>query len=70
MSVLVNHDGDVVSSLVQESSGEKLLDDAAKKVVRLAAPFKKFPTDMRKQYDQLMITRTWIYQNDKKFLTK
>ena len=70
MSVLVNHDGDVVSSIVQSSSGEKLLDDAAKKVVQLASPFKQFPSEMKEKYDQLMITRTWVYNTDRKFLTK
>lgn len=70
MSVLVNHDGDVVSSAIQRSSGEKLLDDAAKKVVRLASPFKQFPLEMKEKYDQLMITRTWVYNTDRKFLTK
>ena len=70
MSVLVNHDGDVVSSIIQSSSGEKLLDDAAKKVVQLASPFKQFPSEMKEKYDQLMITRTWVYNTDKKFLTK
>ena len=61
LSVLVNHDGSVISSSVQQNSGEKLLDDAAIKVVRLAAPYKQFTTEMREQYDQLMITRTWVY---------
>ena len=70
MSVLVNHDGDVVSSAIHKSSGEKLLDDAAKKVVRLASPFKQFPSEMKEKYDQLMITRTWVYNTDRKFLTK
>ena len=70
MSVLVNHDGDVVSSIIQSSSGEKLLDDAAKKVVQLASPFKQFPSEMKEKYDQLMITRTWVYNTDRKFITK
>ena len=70
MSVLVNYDGGVVSSTIQKSSGEKLLDDAAKKVVKLASPFKRFPQEMKEKYDQLMITRTWVYETDRKFLTK
>ena len=70
LSVLVNHDGTVLSSTVQQKSGEKLLDDAAVKVVRLAAPFKQFPTEMREQYEQLMITRTWVYHSDNKLSTQ
>ena len=70
LSVLVNHDGSVISSSVQQNSGEKLLDDAAIKVVRLAAPYKQFTTEMREQYDQLMITRTWVYHSDNKLSTQ
>jgi len=70
MSVLINHKGAVVSSTVRQSSGEKLFDKGAKKVIHLSAPFKKFPDDMKKEYDQLMITRTWIYQSDQTFSTR
>ena len=70
LSVLVNYDGTVLSSTLQQSSGKRLLDDAAKKVVRLSSPFKQFPQEMREQYDQLMITRTWIYHNNKRFTTQ
>lgn len=70
MSVLVNHDGNVVSSTVRQSSGEKIFDDVAKKVIYLSAPFKKFPEEMKKEYDQLMITRTWLYQSDQTFSTQ
>ena len=70
LSVLVNRDGSVISTSVQQGSGKKVLDEAAKKVVRLASPFKQFPYEMSEQYDQLMITRTWIYHSDKKLTTK
>lgn len=64
LSVLVNHDGSVISSALQQKSGQKLLDESAMRVVKLAAPFKQFPSQMRDQYEQLMITRTWIYHSD------
>lgn len=70
LSVLVNSDGRVLSSTIQQSSGKKLLDEASKKVVRLSSPFKQFPQEMREQYDQLMITRTWIYHNNRKLTTQ
>tara|TARA_R110002095_G_scaffold129767_2_gene112513 strand:+ start:298 stop:1170 length:873 start_codon:yes stop_codon:yes gene_type:complete len=70
LSVLVNYDGSVISSSVQQKSGERLLDEAAIKVVRLAAPFKQFPAEMREQYDQLMITRTWVYHSENKLSTQ
>ena len=64
LSVLVNHDGKVISSTLQQKSGQRLLDESAMKVVKLAAPFKQFPPEMREEYDQLMITRTWVYHSD------
>ncbi|MEM1002878.1 MAG: energy transducer TonB [Bacteroidota bacterium] len=70
MSVLINQDGKVISSTIQKSSGLSILDNAAKKIVSLAAPFKQFPNNMRDQYDQLMITRTWIYDSNNTFTTK
>ena len=70
LSVLVNSDGRVLSLSIQQSSGKKLLDDNAKKVVRLSSPFKEFPQEMRAQYEQIMITRTWIYQHGKKLVTR
>ena len=70
LSVLVNHDGSVISSTVQQKSGERLLDDAAIKVVKLASPYKQFPIEMREQYEQLMITRTWVYHSNNKLSTQ
>ena len=70
LSVLVDHKGNVISSILQQKSGKKLLDESAIKVVKLAAPFKKFPPEMREQYDQLMITRTWVYHSDNKLSTQ
>jgi protein TonB len=64
LSVLVNHDGDVVSIEVTNSSGEQVLDDAARRIVQLSGPFSPFPAEMRERYDQLMITRTWVFQSD------
>ena len=64
LNVLINHDGRVLRIDVAQSSGATVLDDAAKRIVQLASPFPPFPKAMRKQYDQLMITRTWIFEAD------
>lgn len=61
LDVLINHDGRVLSVKIAKSSGSIVLDDAAKRIVRLASPFPAFPKALRKRYDQLMITRTWIF---------
>jgi protein TonB len=46
---------------VDRSSGSKVLDAAAVKIVELATPFAAFPEDMRKKTDILSITRTWTF---------
>lgn len=43
------------------SSGSGLLDQAAMRSVRLAAPFAPFTQEMRKHYDVLAIIRTWKF---------
>ncbi len=56
--------GSVRNIQVLRSSGHKVLDDAAIRIVRLAEPFAPFPDHLRKEYDQLEITRTWMFSKD------
>ena len=69
-SVLLNHDGEVIRMEIQSSAGKSILDEAAKKIVRIAAPFKPFHQEMRDSYDQLMVTRTWLFGKNNTLLTK
>lgn len=64
LSVGINQDGTIYSIEVRRSSGHKVLDDAAKRIVRLAAPFAPFPQGLSEQADVLVITRTWKFFND------
>ncbi len=57
--------GKVLRVDVKTSSGYKLLDDAAVRSVRLAAPFAPFPPAIRKEVDILHITRTWQYRGSR-----
>lgn len=61
LHVAVRADGSVERIRVVRSSGHKLLDDEAVRIVRLAAPFAPFPQDIRKEVDVLDITRTWQF---------
>jgi len=61
MLVVLNFDGRVEDLRILKSSGHKTLDEAALRIVRLASPFQDFPVEMRKQYDQLEIIRTWRF---------
>lgn len=46
---------------VLHSSGVRVLDDAAMRIVRLAEPFDAFPAELKQEVDQLEIIRTWQF---------
>jgi len=46
---------------ISRSSGQKVLDDAALRIVRLASPYAVFPAAIRRDTDVLEITRTWTF---------
>ena len=70
LSVLLNQDGNIVQMEIRFSAGKSILDEAAKRIVRIAGPFKPFPQEMRSSYDQLMVTRTWLFGQDNTLLTR
>ena len=49
---------------VLASSGVSVLDQAAIRSVKLAAPFAPFPAELRDKADILEIIRTWQFRND------
>jgi len=66
LTVTIRPDGTVESIELDRSSGLKVLDAAAFKIVRMATPFAVFPPDIRRDTDLLVITRTWFFgQGDK-----
>ena len=66
LTVTIRPDGSVESVELDRSSGLKVLDAAAFRIVRIAAPFAQFPPDIRRDTDLLVITRTWFFgQGDK-----
>jgi protein TonB len=64
MTVSLKPDGRIDNIEINQSSGFKILDDAAKKIVELGAPYATFPEDIRKEVDILSITRTWTFTKD------
>jgi protein TonB len=66
LTVTIRPDGTVESIELDRSSGLKVLDAAAFKIVRMATPFAPFPANIRRDTDLLVITRTWFFgQGDK-----
>ncbi|HSX71098.1 MAG TPA: energy transducer TonB [Pseudomonas sp.] len=61
MLVSINRDGTLYEVQVLESSGQQVLDQAALRIVRLAAPFAPFAGDLA-DIDRLEIIRTWRFE--------
>lgn len=67
LAVALNPDGSINDIIVRKSSGHKVLDDSAIRIVKLAAPFAPFPDAILKETDILHITRTWQFLNNSGF---
>ncbi|MDR4515637.1 MAG: TonB family protein [Nitrosomonas sp.] len=63
LTVGIRADGSLESIGINRSSGFKILDDAAIRIVRLAGKngFAPFPPDISRDTDILHITRTWVF---------
>jgi protein TonB len=70
VTVTILPDGSVKKLSIDRGSGLKVLDDAAERILKLAAPFAAFPPDIRKDTDELVITRSWIFAQGDIFSTK
>jgi protein TonB len=70
MTVSINADGSLEKVEIRRSSGHKILDAAAKRIVELAAPYSAFSEDMRKETDIIDITRTWSFTKEDSLSTK
>ena len=63
--VAIDADGSLHEVVILESSGRKVLDDAAVRIVKLAAPFAPFTQEMRNEMDRLEIIRTWQFKGNR-----
>ena len=70
LTVTIRPDGSVESIELDRSSGLKVLDAAAFKIVRMATPFGAFPPEIRRDTDLLVITRTWFFGRGDKIWTE
>lgn len=61
LTVSIMADGTVENVEINRSSGQKVLDSAAIRILQLASPFAPFSEAMRKKVDILSITRTWTF---------
>jgi protein TonB len=59
--VEIKSDGNLERVEVQRSSGHRILDEAALRIVRMAAPYGSFSAELKRQTDIVAFARTWVF---------
>ena len=72
LTVSIRADGGLESIEINRSSGMKILDEAAIKIVKLAGQngFSPFPPEISRDTDILHITRTWVFAPSDRLLSQ
>ena len=70
MDVGIKADGSIYSMRINKSSGNPALDEAAKRIVRMSAPFAPLPTELLKELNVLVITRVWKFSDESGLVTR
>ncbi len=65
MSVRLNASGEVLDMQITASSGTSVLDEAARRILRMAQPFAPFSEELRERADQIVIIRTWDFKSNR-----
>lgn len=61
LTAIIGSDGRLERVDIDRSSGKKILDAAARRIVELAAPYPPFPESVRTEFNVIEITRTWSF---------
>lgn len=64
MDVGINTDGSLYNIRITQSSGNKVLDEAAKRIVKLSTPFAALPIELLEELNVLVISRIWKFSNE------
>jgi protein TonB len=70
VTVSIKSDGSLERVDINRSSGNRILDAAAMRIVQLAAPYSAFPADIAKDTDIISISRTWIFTRSDQFMAE
>jgi protein TonB len=70
VTVSIKSDGTLERVEVNRSSGQRILDAAAVRIVQLAAPYAPFPAEIAKDTDIIHITRTWLFTRSDQFVAE
>ena len=69
LTVSIMADGSIEKVEINQSSGFKVLDNAARRIVEMAGPYAPFPEDIRRDTDIISITRTWTFTKEDSLAT-
>ncbi|MGD9843481.1 MAG: energy transducer TonB [Steroidobacteraceae bacterium] len=61
VEVIITADGKLKSAVIQQSSGDTAMDQAALNILKRAAPFDPFPAKLKRDYDQLRFAYEWQF---------
>ena len=61
LEVVIRADGQLQETRVIRSSGRPELDQAARRIIELAAPYPPFPPELRREADLLRIEAPWRF---------
>ena len=70
VTVSINSDGSLASLHIDKSSGQRDMDDAVRRIVEMSAPFSAFPPDLKRNYDVIEITRTWVFDERPRMISQ
>ena len=65
LSVRINSAGEILDVKITRSSGSSVLDESAKRILRMAEPFAPFSEELKQRADQLVIIRTWDFKSNR-----
>lgn len=68
LEATIDKKGHVLNLAIRRSSGNPVLDNAARNLLQAAAPYPAFPDELAAKHDRLVITRTWVFTSDRRLL--
>jgi periplasmic protein TonB len=61
IEVTIGSDGKLLQTVVRRSSGHEEIDEAAMRILKLAAPYDPFPGDLAAKHDEIRIAYEWQF---------
>jgi len=61
IEVTIGSDGKLLQTVVRRSSGHAEIDEAAMRILKLAAPYDPFPGDLSAKHDEIRIAYEWQF---------